>query len=445
MKPGRTLVVLVLVPLLAACGGGAGDGSTSSPSTTASAGSVTTIDGIVAFLAGKGIACSHVDIENEPGGGLPGDAMCYRDGARTLELLLYAGGATRDTTRARASAIPCADVPTMRALDGLAMSVAEGDGFDVRAADSSGLTPTSLTALNAETEKVAAATGTRIGRVTFRCTTSSVGATKIATGRSPGGIAFDGRALWVTSNRDGIVSRLDPATGARSDIRTGANPADVVFDGTAVWVANIASGTLTRVDPKTGTTTSLAVATPAGLYAAAGSLWVRQPPAREGDTPLLRVDPVAMTVTPFAAGRSPLAVTFDGTHVWVTDPPGGSLWRLDPRTGARTELKVGGAPGAIAFDGTDLWITDSSRASVSRIVPSTGARTDFATPTPASAVFHDRGRLYVSASTTLSVIDVATGTRADHQLESSVGDVVVAANEVWVTLPLQDAVARLVL
>jgi hypothetical protein len=45
----------------------------------------------------------------------------------------------------------------------------------------------------------------------------------------------------------------------------------------------------------------------------------------------------------------------------------------------------------------------------------------------------------------LSVFDVATGTRADHQLESLIGDIAVASNEVWVTLPLQDAVERLAL
>lgn len=439
-----TAVVLAL--LLGACGGGGnGAPATTSPTTTASAGSVTTLDGIVSFLATKGITCAQVDIENEPGGGLPGDAMCYRTGERTLELLLYTGGATRETARAWASAIPCADATSMRALDGLSMSVAEGDGFDVRAADSQSMTPTSLTVLNAETEKVAAQAGLAVGHVTYRCATAAAGTTKIATGRSPGGITYDGRALWVTSNRDGIVSRIDPSTGARTDVPTGGNPADVVFDGTHVWVANIASGTLTRIDPTTRATTNVAVATPAGLFVAAGAVWVTQPPARDGDTPLQRVDPVTLAVTSIAAGRAPAAVAFDGANLWVTDPGAGSMWRIDPKSGERAELKVGGAPRAVVFDGADLWITDSSRAAVSKVVRATGVRTDYATPTPATALFHDRSRLYVTATSTLSVFDVATGVRADHQLESLLGDIAVIANDVWVTLPIADAIVKMTL
>jgi hypothetical protein len=121
------------------------------------------------------------------------------------------------------------------------------------------------------------------------------------------------------------------------------------------------------------------------------------------------------------------------------------MWRIDPKSGERAELKVGGAPRAVVFDGADLWITDSSRAAVSKVVRATGVRTDYATPTPATALFHDRSRLYVTATSTLSVFDVATGVRADHQLESLLGDIAVIANDVWVTLPIADAIVKMTL
>lgn len=462
MRRTWTVPALALALLAgSSCGGGTASPNTSPPSppttpvtstagnvgapssTGASAETATSLATVVALLAASGITCSHVDVENEAGGGMPGDAMCYRDDARTLEILLFGPTATRERARAYTASLPCIDVPSMRALDGLAVSVAEGVGFDVRAADSQSLTPLSLAVLNAETEKVAEATGLRVGGFTFRCSSISAGTTKIATGRSPGAIAYDGRALWVTSNRDNLVSRIDPRTGMRTDIATGRNPADVVFDGTTIWVANIGDKTLTSVSPATGATRQMALGTPAGLFAAADHLWVIQPATRDVAGSLLRVNPVTGSRMTVAAGTTPTAVVYDGTSLWVTDPSSGTLWKVDPSTGTSTPLVVGGAPAAIVFDGSSLWITDRSRAAVARIVPATGARTDLELATPASALHHAGRKVYVGAVTTLSVFDVESGTRVDHPLESVIGDIVVADGDVWVTLPLQDAIEKI--
>ncbi|MGB8859894.1 MAG: hypothetical protein WCC60_11595, partial [Ilumatobacteraceae bacterium] len=69
------------------------------------------------------------------------------------------------------------------------------------------------------------------------------------TGAHPFGAAFDGTNLWITNASSNTVSKVNPATGAKTDYTTGSGPRGVAFDGTNIWVANFGSGTVSKINP----------------------------------------------------------------------------------------------------------------------------------------------------------------------------------------------------
>ena len=193
MKRLSSIAVLCLV--VGACSSGSGGSSptftavpatdpagsepTTTPTTTSPTGlpSVTDTAEAVAYLASHGVKCDRVDVENEGATESPvgayARAMCYRTGAETLELLVYRSSADRDLKRPEMMSLPCDTSADLKALAGAVMTLAEGENFDVRAADSDDLTRDSLALLNAATEKAARVTGQRIGHASFTCATGS--------------------------------------------------------------------------------------------------------------------------------------------------------------------------------------------------------------------------------------------------------------------------------
>jgi len=129
---------------------------------------------LVTYLSDHGIQCDRVDIENEGATAVPNGpfviAMCYRSqGLHTLELSLYRSAQDRATKRSPTVLVACAQSPENEALSGLTMTIAEGDNFDIRAAESQMSTPESLAALNAATATVATHAQLRLGKLTFEC------------------------------------------------------------------------------------------------------------------------------------------------------------------------------------------------------------------------------------------------------------------------------------
>jgi DNA-binding beta-propeller fold protein YncE len=63
-----------------------------------------------------------------------------------------------------------------------------------------------------------------------------------------GGMAFDGRNMWVTAYDAYTVNRLSARDGTfKRPIPVGVQPAGVIFDGTSIWVANQADDTVTKI------------------------------------------------------------------------------------------------------------------------------------------------------------------------------------------------------
>ncbi len=181
----RFLALMTLTATLVAAGGCGSGGevlmtaTTHKPAetlraTTAPLVSAADLTALVAYLNGHGAPCTRVDIENEGATAVPNGpfviAMCYRTvGLPTLELSIYRSAQDRASKRSDTLLVACAQSPENEALNGLRMTIAQGDNFDIRATESVISTPASLAVLNAATETVATQAHLTLGYRTFAC------------------------------------------------------------------------------------------------------------------------------------------------------------------------------------------------------------------------------------------------------------------------------------
>lgn len=188
---GVAAVVMSVSMAVTACGGTDRAGKTPTPSASTSSTipaampsptwepaaplpTVAGLDGLVAFLGDHGVICDHTDVENEGATAVPEGpatiAMCYPpSGGHPLELSIYRSAQECARGRPGAASLPCASLPELSALDGRTMTIAEGDNFSIRAADSRALTPSSLASLNQATEDIARRTLLQLRSARLSC------------------------------------------------------------------------------------------------------------------------------------------------------------------------------------------------------------------------------------------------------------------------------------
>jgi streptogramin lyase len=233
----------------------------------------------------------------------------------------------------------------------------------------------------------------------------------IPVGRAPLRIATSTEAIWVTSEPDGTLSRLDPASGDRvgEPIRLGAGISGVAVGAGSVWVSDPPRGQVLRVDPDSGRVlATIAVggrpgpiaygggrlwvadergagvgaidahggrvidrglaphAAPLRLAVGAGGLWASS--ASTGA--VRRIDLSSLAVgAPIPVGRGPAGVTVAHGQVWVANSRGGTVTRVDPSTHALVgdPIEVGGRPGGIDAGTSAVWVASAADDTVTRI------------------------------------------------------------------------------
>src|SRR3954451_14291885 len=154
----------------------------------------------------------------------------------------------------------------------------------------------------------------------------------IAIGRPPLRIAASSQAVWVTSERDGTIARLDPDSGEPigRPLHPGFGVAGVAIGGRWVWVTNYLRGQLLRLDPETGRVlkTIDVGGRPGPIALGGGRVWIADEDGRrlpafnsEGARPLRRGLPPQTTN---------LRLAFGAHGLWVSIAATGSIRRLDP-------------------------------------------------------------------------------------------------------------------
>jgi YVTN family beta-propeller protein len=233
----------------------------------------------------------------------------------------------------------------------------------------------------------------------------------IAIGKPPLRIAAAGEAIWVTSEKDGTLTRLDPGSGevVGDPYRLGAGISGVAVGEGSVWIGDGPTGKLLRFDPKSGEVTQ-------------------------------RID----------VGGRPGAVVYGGYRVWVADLDGGGITAVNAKGGRVFERGIAPreAPLRLASGGGGLWVAIANTNRVRRVDEGT---TSVSGPTltganPAGLTVAG-GKVWVanSGSDTVTVVDLSTRSVVGAPIE--VGEhpagVDAGSSYVWVATSDDDAVSRI--
>ena len=233
----------------------------------------------------------------------------------------------------------------------------------------------------------------------------------IAVGRPPLRIAAAPEAIWVTSETDGTLTRLDPASGEPlgKPFTLGAGIAGVAFGAGSVWVADPPPGEVLRVDPESGAVLRRidVGGHPAAIVFGAGRVWVADSDGggvsaieargnaviRRGigthAAPLRlavgsrralgeqRLDRLAAAHRPrtlrlgrgILVGRGPAGVTVAGGLVWVANSRGDTVSTVDTTTQVVVgeQISVGEQPGGIDAGTSTVWVAITGEDAVARI------------------------------------------------------------------------------
>ena len=195
-------------------------------------------------------------------------------------------------------------------------------------------------------------------------------------GGAPGAVVAGGGSVWVASERDRTVTRIDRGRERVVTIAVGAQPAALAYGGGSLWVADGIARRVVRVDPRTDRVVQeLEISNvPRAVAAGYGSVWV----LTAVDGGLTRIDLERGRVRPrVRLGGSPTAIAAGAGSLWVASESGGTVRQVDPRTGAAVRtVAVGGAPSAIAVGGGAVWVANRDDDTVSRIDPARGRVTE---------------------------------------------------------------------
>ena len=213
-------------------------------------------------------------------------------------------------------------------------------------------------------------------------TNEFVGSTPI--GRDAAALDATGDALWVVSERERTVSRIDLQT---REVKTIGEPHPVAFiahdDRGNIYTSGWDFPLVFQINPRTvQTVRSFTIKTRAlGLAVGGGSLWAVDRLANA----VTRIDLAQRRVVQtIKTGANPLAAAFGYGALWVANGDAGTVSVIQP--GAAKPIQVTGipSPDAISAGAGGIWVASTGAHAVFRIDPDTHAivaRVVLGTPT----------------------------------------------------------------
>lgn len=196
------------------------------------------------------------------------------------------------------------------------------------------------------------------------------------TGNFPRAMVWDGGDfVWVANWYDNTVSNiqvstgnvigeplLDPALADETALAPGRGPVALEHDGTFLWIANQFRNTVSVID-RSGNVQTLytsiqnGIDAPVDLYFDGTNMWVLNQGGAQTNGSVVRIRVGGTASLPFAVGRFPTSMTYDGQYVWVANGLDNSLTVLDGTDGSFVqEIPVGIFPTAIVYDGRHIWV-----------------------------------------------------------------------------------------
>jgi streptogramin lyase/tRNA A-37 threonylcarbamoyl transferase component Bud32 len=195
----------------------------------------------------------------------------------------------------------------------------------------------------------------------------------IRVGTPPLRVAAGQQAVWVTSERDGTLTRLDPESGepVGGPRRLPGGIAGIAVGGNWIWATNPRRGQVLRLDSRSGRVLKVIEVrgAPGAIALGGGRVWVADEAGRGITAINAEGGRVYRQGLPPQAPRLRLAY---GAHgLWVTNADAGVVRRLDPdRLLTGGPIRVGRGPaGVIVADGF-VWVANSRSGTVSKVDPS---------------------------------------------------------------------------
>jgi peptide/nickel transport system substrate-binding protein len=252
-------------------------------------------------------------------------------------------------------------------------------------------------------------------------------------GRAPGAVASGGGSVWVASQLDGTVSRLDGPHEPVITIPVGGDPGALAFGAGSLWVADGDGRDVAQVDPGSNKVLQRieAANAPKSLAVAAGALWVVS--GADGSVRRIEIGGASRTLR---LGAKATAVAAGAGAVWVTSEESGTVTRVDPRSGAVVApVNVGNGPTAVAVGEGAVWVVNRGDGTLSRVDPTKNAVSGtVSVGTDARAVGVGGGRVWVAGGEDGTVVRVdPVGPRVLSRLHtgSSPTALTVADGSVW--------------
>jgi DNA-binding beta-propeller fold protein YncE len=196
---------------------------------------------------------------------------------------------------------------------------------------------------------------------------------RIAVGDRPADLAVDERWVWVALEGEDRVVRIHPSSNeVAGGAPVGDGPRSLAVDRGVVWSANRGDGTVSRVRARTAEPIGARIPVgrrPNDLAAAGGSVWVVD---NLLDT-LTRLDSSSGEAVgdPVRVGPEPRGVAVGLGSVWVVTAGDDLLTRIDPErpSEGREAVEVGREPTDLAIGAGSVWTADLGDGTVTRVRP----------------------------------------------------------------------------
>lgn len=188
-------------------------------------------------------------------------------------------------------------------------------------------------------------------------------------GEGVSGVAVGSKWTWVTNPRRGLLLRIDPFSGRiLKRISLPGEPGPIALGGQRVWVADEGGNGVTAVDAEAGEVAKRGLPPQSpGLRLAWGaeSLWTAVSEANV----VRRIAPATLvTSAPIRVGGGPSGITVAGGYVWVASSRSGTVSKLDPLSLQVVErIAVDGHPGGIDGGTSAVWVADREDDAVRKI------------------------------------------------------------------------------
>jgi streptogramin lyase len=183
-----------------------------------------------------------------------------------------------------------------------------------------------------------------------------------------GGITTSTDSVWLVTDKEGSLARIDPYTGAvRQIVRVPAGSFNPRFQEGRVWVTRADGAEITAVEAASGAVlgTTKTGPGPRFLTWGAGSIWT----FNQGDGSLTRIDVHSRRAThtiPLGTPGEGGDIAFGGGMIWTTMPKV-PLSAVDAADSKLLCQWVGPGGDSLGIGHDALWLTDYHGGTVSRL------------------------------------------------------------------------------